>query len=149
LCFSADDTYLYRCLTNGVKSIEIYKRSGDTFTTLTAPSDMSSEAGRAIAASPDGKFVALGLGASDRLWIYERDGDTFTKLPNLAYRPADGTQIQGLAFSPDSAYLAVSIAASPYIVLYSISGSTFTRVTPSGLPTTSQYGIAYSNVLTD
>lgn len=149
LAFSADDTYLYRAVGNGVISIEIYKRSGDTFTKLTAPTDMSSEQARAVAASPDGKFVALGLGASDRLWVYERSGDTFTKLPNLAYRPSDGTQIQGMAFSPDSAYLAVSVANSPYIIMYSISGSTFTRVTPSGLPTTGQYGVAYSNVLTD
>ena len=147
--FSQDDVYLYVSVTNGVKSIAIYKRSGDTFTKLTDPTDMSTTTGNSIAASPDGKFVGLGLSGSDRVWIYERDGDTFTKLPNPAYRPPVNSNVFGITFSPDSKYMALCSPQSPYVVLYSISGSTFTRTTPSGLPTTEQYGIAYSNVLTD
>jgi galactokinase/mevalonate kinase-like predicted kinase len=97
--------------------ITIYKRSGDTFTKLSNPSDLPAGTGRGVAFSSDDTYMAVAHGTSPFITIYKRLGDTFTKLADPADLPA-GTGY-GVAFSSVGInYLSVACNESPFITIY-------------------------------
>ena len=68
----------------------IYKRSGDTFTKLSDPSDMPSGFVKDIAWTSEGGFLFLAVDTTNSL-LYSRNGDTFTK--QLEFGDATGVSI--------------------------------------------------------
>jgi 6-phosphogluconolactonase (cycloisomerase 2 family) len=119
--------------------INIYKRSGNTFTKLSNPATLPSNAGNTVSWSPDSTYMSVGISASPWIIIYKRSGDTFTKLTNPATLPS--TSIKSSAWSSDGTYLALADSGSPFIDIYKRSGDTFTRLSD---PTTWPAGIANS-----
>lgn len=113
--------------TTDMPFIHIYKRDGETFTKLSAPSDTipgtnSTGQGKCVAFSADGKYLAVGHALTPFITIYKINGDTFTKInpfDNLANAAA-----VCLKFSPDFQYLAAGTGTSPYVFVWKIfSGS--------------------------
>lgn len=113
LRFSPDGVYLVM-INNERPFLEIYKRSGDSFTKLNNLSHMPSYSNNPYNAdfSPDGVYLAIANEGSPRLIIYKRSGDSFTKLPNPTVPPL---RVNGLAFSLDGNYLVAATQESPYI----------------------------------
>ena len=123
--------------------VTIYKRSGDTFTKLSNPTDLPTGTGRAVSFDPTGTYLAVAHYGSPYITIYKRSGDTFTKLSNPTDLPTnDG---YGASFDPTGTYLAVAHSGSPYITIYKRSGDTFTKLpNPSSLPTGTAYGVSFA-----
>ncbi len=125
--------------------INIYKRTGDTFTNLPAPVTLpaSYASGQGISFSPNGAYLAVAHANSPYVSIYTQSGDTFTKLPDPATLPP--SLGNAVAFSHDNTYLAVGHNSSPYVTIYRRSGNTFTKIAdPATLPTGNGYGVSFS-----
>lgn len=132
--FSQDGVYLATASMNNSPYINIFKRSGDTFTKLANPATLPTGHSYGAAFDPTGTYLAVGHSASPYLTIYKRSGDTFTKLANPATLPTGSGSV--LEFDVTGNYLAVSHSVSPYLTVYSRSGDTFTKLAdPATLPT--------------
>lgn len=108
-CFSPSGTYLavayqHDSLT-GTKRITIYKRSGDSFTRLSDPTDIPANyTVQDCDFSYDDTYLAMTLGnTSPYIVICKRSGDSFTSLPAPDVLPTG--QTMACAFSPDGIYL--------------------------------------------
>ncbi len=140
--FSPDNVYFAAGDSNS-PYIQIYKRSGDTFTKLANPTSLPSANVNGVSFSPDGMYLAAGHSGSPYITIYKRSGDTFTKLTNPGTLPPNTPN--GTAFSPDGAYLSVTHADSPYVTIYKRSGDTFTKLpNPALLPPDTATASAFS-----
>jgi 6-phosphogluconolactonase (cycloisomerase 2 family) len=112
--------------------VNVYQRSGDTFTKLPDLTDLAGS-GRICAFSSNGEFLAASHNNSPYITIYQRSGATFTKLADPVDLPT-GTA-WGCAFSPNGEFLAVAHSTTPYITIYQRSGTTFTKLAdPVDLP---------------
>lgn len=139
--FSPDGTYLALGSVTSANYINVYKRSGDTFTQLSNPTQPPSTV-LGAAFSSDSLYLALAHQSSPFVAIYKRSGDTFTKLPNPATLPAG--EANDVCFSPDTTFLAVAHDASPRVTIYQRSGDTFTKVAnPATLPTGDAYSVSF------
>lgn len=127
--FSHNDTYIAAGTTNDFK---IYKRSGDTFTSLTLPSLGSGEV-YDIAWSPDDNYLAIGRQTGD-MFVMSRTGDTFTVLTDPAITPLNPPR--KLAWSGDSSTLFWSGggASYEYLASYNVSGTTLTNNPAPDIP---------------
>lgn len=84
-----------------------FKRSGDTFTELSAPSGVPSSDVYGVAWHPSGDFLVIGTRGTgvDRIVTFLRTGDTLVK-SNAPIRATTGT-LEDMAFSPDGKLLGV------------------------------------------
>lgn len=123
--------------------LAVYKRSGDAFTSVVAPTDSTGTL-VALAWSPGSDYLAAavsGSGGSGSIRIYKRAGDIFTLLPEIAL-PGTGRDV---SFSRDGQYLAVAHATAPFFTVFRRQGDTFTRLLePVQIPPGSGNGIAFS-----
>jgi peptidoglycan/xylan/chitin deacetylase (PgdA/CDA1 family) len=118
----------------GSPYITIYKRSGDTFTKLSNPTDLPTSTGRAVSFDPTGTYLAVAHDGSPYITIYKRSGDTFTKLSNPSSLPTGNGY--GVSFDPTGMYLAVAHEVSPYVTVYKRTLDTFAKLpNPADLPT--------------
>jgi WD40 repeat protein len=93
VAFSPDDTYL--AVGNGyggfegegLPFIQVYKRSGDTFTKLADPAVLPTNYTSSVTFSNDSIYMPVGTVNTPFLILYKRSGDTFTKLANPAVLP--------------------------------------------------------------
>ena len=108
----------------GSPYLTLYKRSGDQLVRLANPATMLTGPVRAVAFSPDGVYLAVGLNIT--LMIYKRNGDVFTLLAPVS--PDITWGVRGLAWSPDGASLAVAGPVLTGISVYNRSGDSLTRV---------------------
>ncbi|MGE6576263.1 tail fiber protein [Paenibacillus xylanexedens] len=143
LTLSSDGVYLAVSMGSS-PFINIYKRSGTTYTKLPDPPVLPTGTAQALAFSPDGVYLAVPHASSPFITIYKRSGDTFTKLPNPTLLPVDFGICA--AFSPDGTYLVIGNAnTGPYLTIYKRSGDTFTRLAyPSIMPSSGVNGAAFS-----
>ncbi len=98
-------------------TVQIYTRSGSTWTlnqTLAAGSGATT-ANKCVH-SLNGKYLAVGSSANDRVYVYEIDGTTYTPLTVLPSIPAGA--VYGLDFTQDCEMLAFGSAVSPFGVVY-------------------------------
>lgn len=107
----------------------IYKRSGDTFTLLSADLNLSNDIEH-MSFSNDGAYLAVGHAYSPYLAIYKVNSttDTFTKLANPSVLPSGNTSIGSIPeFNPiDNTQLVVFSGTGTTAVVYTRSGDTFT-----------------------
>lgn len=109
---------------------------------LADPSDLPAGAGKGVAWSPDGNFVAVVHATTPYVTVWRRVGETFTKLDDPSTLPTG--QGNGVAWSADSQYLAVAHATSPYVSIYQLVGNTLTKMAdPATLPTGTGNGVAW------
>lgn len=143
--FTNDGVYLATAGTNG---LQIFKRSGDTFTSIyTNPGYATLR--RSIAWSPDGTYLMVQSAAAMGgvyLHVIKRTGDTFAPLPTTAVTGAPTiNEIQAIDVYGD--YYAIQKSqAAPYTVVYKRTGDTWAAVTLPSPPTGSQGGdLAFSS----
>lgn len=123
--FSNDGVYLATVADTGTSNFRVYKRDGDTFTSIHTTTLGAS--GRACSWDQSGTYLLIThRGSTDKIAVYKRDGDTFTKLTNPPSYPA--TQANWGSFSNDGVYLAVGSDGTPYINIWKRSGDTFTKL---------------------
>ena len=114
-------------------TLELYKKTGTTFTKLTGPATMPSATCTGLTISSDGTYIAYTQTAAPYLYIFKRTGDTFTNLSNPGTMPTGAGRTTKFSF--DDNYLAVGHTTSPYLTVYSRSGDTFTKLSdPATLP---------------
>ena len=123
--------------------IDIYQRTGSTFSRLlNAPSSTSTD-GRLCSWTPDGEYLAISSQVSPMLKIYQRSGASFTQLPS----PASLTTSpgRGCKFSPSGEYLSVSHISQGFLTLYRRTGSSFEVLdAPASAPTDQVNNIDWS-----
>ena len=120
--FSPDSMYL-AVAHDTSPNITVYKRSGDTFTKLSALS--STGTGRGCSFSHDGTYLAVTSSISPYAIIYKRSGDVFTPLGGIPALPAGARDCM---FSYDDRFVAYSHTGAPLISVYERSGDTFALV---------------------
>lgn len=98
--------------------INIFKRSGDTYTRLTTNISTATSAINSVAVSPDNKYIFCGIGGAPFINVYERNGDAFTKLPTPTNRPSAAMFQYQPTVSPDGKYFLHGSAAG--LVAYEI-----------------------------
>ncbi len=118
--------------------LRIWKRTGDTFTELTRPTDplngsSTSMVTYSISWNNDGSSLAMGISVSPYVVIYNRSGDTFTKLASPSTLPT--SVARSVAWNPAGTSLAVAYAATPWLIVYNRSGDTFTAIAGTPTPT--------------
>ena len=141
VAFSPDGAYL-AFGSSGAGYLNVYKKSGDTFTALSLTGPGSTVNG--VVFSADGVYLAAASTSRPYITIYKRSGDVFTKLANPATLPPAAAA--GVDFSPDGNYLAVGHGGSPYITIYKRNGDVFTKLAdPAVIPAGTQvYGVSFS-----
>lgn len=126
--FSPNGDYLGCCAAAASFHI-MYKRTGDTFASITG---IGAQSGTVTEASwsPDSVYYAIGfLANTPRIRIYKRDGDVFTALATPATLPT--AAVSGVAFSGTGNYLAVSFAGGTKVIVYKRAGDVFTALSTS------------------
>lgn len=144
VAFDYTDTYLF-CAESGA-GIELYSRSGDTFTSITAPTGLSGTP-RDISAHPSADYFAVVAQASPYLYVFKGDGaGSYSKLSDPSDLPPNNCY--GVAWNNDGTKLAtVNYTTSPYITVYSFDSGTdtFTKLDdPDVLPSGSLHHVAFS-----
>lgn len=112
---------------NSTPWINIYKKSGDTYTKLANPTTLPGALVQGVSFSPDGTYLAVAQNGSGSitLRIYKRSGDTFNQLVSFTGVGGFGNTV---SFSPDGMYLFFASDLSPYLYMYKRSGDTFTKL---------------------
>ena len=114
--------------------IEIYQRSGASWTKLANPATLPTTLVNDIAFSPTGDFLACAHTITPFVTIYQRAGSVFTKVTNPLTLPASLSE--GIAWSGNGEFLVVTHTAAPRFTIYQRSGTTFTKLAdPATLPT--------------
>lgn len=141
--WSSDDTYIVCCCTTG-QTVQLYKRTGDTFTKLADPA--SQPAGQVNSADfnmSDSHFAA-GMNISPYIWIYSRSGDVFTKIADPAYIPS--SNVNAVEYNPVVNHLAAGGTGTVKLILWEQSGDTLTRITTiDNIPTQTVNDVAFSH----
>lgn len=113
--------------------MNIYHRSGDTFSLLSNPTTLPSPNVMGTAFDSTGQYLVVTQSTSPYINIYKRSGSSFTRLSNPSTLPS-GAAINP-RFSPDGTYLVVPTGVSPYMLIYKRTGDTFTKLAdPSSNP---------------
>lgn len=114
VCLSPDGKHL---MSGGRSSpyLRMFKRSGDTFSQLAAPSVVPTASITALAVSPDGKtFVACSASGTYYSCLYTLEGDTWTYRNQVTSAPA-----YAASFSADGNFLAIGISGNaPGVEIY-------------------------------
>lgn len=121
--------------------LRIYKRAGDGFYILPAPSSLPTGQVQGVAFSPDGNYLAVTSGSI--VIVYKRNGDTFTRLadPDVS---GIGT-LNDVAFSPNGQFMTIVGATGVYMISYRRIGDAFVRLGAMSPPIPgSAYGVSYS-----
>jgi len=114
-------------------TLELYKRTGTTFTKLSGPATMPTGTCNGLTISSDGTYIAYVQSSAPYMYLFKRTGDTFTNLSNPSTMPTGAGRC--CAFSFDGNYLAVGHSVTPFMTVYSRSGDTFTKLSdPATLP---------------
>jgi hypothetical protein len=110
---------------------------------LSDPTIAPSSGVSSVSWSTTNEWLAMGVGISPFINIYQRAGDLFSRIPNPAGLPLG--DIRSLSWSPNSDFLAGGHGTSPYLVIYQRSGSTFTKLANvATLPANAGNGVAFS-----
>jgi len=142
VAWSPDGQYL-AVTTNGTTSLNVYQRSGTTFTKLNAPDDLPPTIGRKVCWSPNGKYLCVTASLTPFMAIYEVSGTTLTKLADPASLPPSESSC--CQWSPNGKYLAIGSTSTPYLTIYEQSGTTFTKLDDADdLPAGSVASLAWS-----
>lgn len=145
LKFSRNGKYLaFGCDAAG---LTIYKvdKTADTFTILSAFSDILGSYVNGVDIIYDTTFIGMAMSGSPYIQIYSIDSanDIFTKVANPTTLPS-GT-CSSAAFNPDGTYLAIASNSSPYVIIYKRSGTTFTKLSnPGTIPSNAARSVAFS-----
>jgi WD40 repeat protein len=94
---------------------------------LADPASLPAGIVQGVSWSPDGVYLAVGLGITPFVSVYKRAGTTLTKLAALPTWTSPST-ILDLEWSPNGQYLAIATQWSPCLVVFKRSGDTFTKV---------------------
>jgi len=132
VAFSPDETYLaVGC--DSVPRLQIFKRSGDDFSTtctiVTAPTNNVLE----CTFHPSGNYLAGGIATTPYFHVYSRSSDTFTKMSNPATLPAG--RCNGIHYNPAGDLLGVAQNSSPWCMFYYWNGSSLTAISSSNIDT--------------
>lgn len=129
-----DTTASYLAISvNTTPFINVYSRSGTTFTKLSDPATLPANVGQGVCVDGGGEFFAVAHITYPYVTIYQRSGSTLTKLTNPSTLPT--SHGRDCACSTSGEFLYVSHDASPYITAYQRSGTTYTKLTnPAALP---------------
>lgn len=95
-----------------------WTRSGNSLSPITLSTAMPSASNTAIAWSPDGQYLAIGLAATPHIWFYYYNGSTLTRI-NIAFTTA--FTFSSFSWDPTSTYLVGT--ASNVLVTYTRTGS--------------------------
>lgn len=114
---------------SGVQKLILMSRSGDSFTTLSNPTDVTANPCNIYCMdwNPDGTSLAVGFSVSPYLAIYNFSNGTLTKLSNPATLPT--TVVSCIKWNHDGSSLFVGGTTGK---IYNRSGDTFTSI--GGLP---------------
>ncbi|NLT97644.1 MAG: WD40 repeat domain-containing protein, partial [Christensenellaceae bacterium] len=142
---SFEETGTYLAVTHGgTGKVIVYKRSGDTFSALSAltgiPDGDYGATGCAFTPSGNYLVIALHISSNTTLVAYSRSGDTFTKLSGPALSESYG---EDCAVTSDGVYMAVCNNLSPAVSVFKRSGSSFTRLSTPYLPLTGGSDISF------
>lgn len=127
-------------------NLVFYRHDGDSLTKIEMLAAGFPEAGpspEAMAWSPSGKYLVVGMGNAPRLAVYRRDGEVLTRLTIPTGVPALGHS--GISWSPDEKYFAASISTTPYFAVYKRNGDAFSKIAdPTSLPSSNSFTTAWS-----
>lgn len=101
--------------------------------------------GAGVKFSPDGKFMAISIGASPFVRLYSISGSgVFTALPNPSTLPA-GSPLD-MDFSPDGKILALGLASTgDRLALYRVTSEGLVKIpNPSFMPASNTWGVCFS-----
>lgn len=115
--FSPDGTYLAVGAFSFTPYLTLYKRTGDSFDVISAPT--ISQKVKQVAFSPDGEHLAVTQAVS--VLIYKRTGDTFSLIDTIA-----GVAADCLAYSPNGNMLIICTNSSNFVRIYTIAGDIYT-----------------------
>ena len=98
--------------------INVYSRSGDTFTKLTNPGTLPTGSANGVAWSSTATGISLTVGHATTpfMSIYNLSGTLLTKISNPSYLPPG--QINGVDYAQNGTLLAVGGLTLPYLVGY-------------------------------
>lgn len=128
LDFSPEGTYLAVGAFSFTPYLTLYKRAGDTFTQIAAPT--ASQKIKQVLFSPDGLHLAVTQSTS--VIVYKRTGDTFSLIQTIT-----GIAPTCLAYSPSGNMLVICTSGSDFARVYTIAGDVYTAgnsYSLSGLP---------------
>ena len=112
-------------------------------TKLANPATLPTGTGRAVAYSPDGNLLAVGMDASPYFHVYSRTNDVYTKLADPAIIPTN--IVYALSFSPDGKQLAVGMCSAPFLRIYNVVNNVLTTsFLPTDLPANQANAISYT-----
>lgn len=120
------DSWLFASIDQTSGNIDVYARSGSTFSGITSPDTSSLTGVFAFSFSPDGKFLAVISQNAPYLALFTITSGVFTQITNPTTLPPGVPS--NVTWSANSEYLAIGNATSPYIIIYQVSGTTFTKI---------------------
>lgn len=123
--FSACGRFL-AVASNTTPFIDIYARSGATFTKLPDPGTLPAAGAFYCKFSPKADFLIVSHATTPYVTIYQRQGNTFTKLSNPGTLPASTSY--GISWSPNGEFVIVTHASSTFFKCYEVIGTTFTDI---------------------
>lgn len=132
MAFSPDGNYVAvtNASTSANSGLIVFKRTGDSFASLSITSPASSVGYQGVAWSSDGTLLVATSTASPFMVVLSRVGDTFTQETT----PTTFTGMYGVAFTKDGNTVYVMRNATPYLKQYSRSGNTLTLATDPAQP---------------
>jgi WD40 repeat protein len=140
-------TTYYDAVTTQDLAYVLYGKTSSPFITIV---DMTTErnatpytvnpgsSARAIAVSPDGATIAVGMTGGDYICYYSYPGWVRTVGPN----PGQG--VYSIAWSPDGTKILVGLDASPWLKVYDVATGSDITPTFSVAPTNNAYSVAWS-----
>ena len=138
----------------GISPIQVYKRSGDSFSKLTGSvlNDYTGGSPQSVAFAKDSSYAVIAHNASPYLIVWNRSGDTFSNA--TLSEAATNYEVQQIGISLDSNYFAVyqgTEVSGNYLSVYKRSGLTYDfvklplpDVQPPSTTNGAQVGIAFS-----
>lgn len=137
--FSPNSNFLAVGINLTTNNLFIYSRTGDAFTSITAPTTMPSNEVYSISWLSETVFAVCGLSTS--ILIYEWDGTKFELQQSISLGTANGYDV---AYSRGKGYLAIGISIAPRILIYKITGNTYTLLpSVSSTPYSTTRGVSW------
>lgn len=127
LGFSNSGTYLAVGAATSGNKLVVYKRSGDTFTSVFTDTTIAGQV-RDVMFDSTETYLVVGHDTSPFVTIYKRDADTFTKVTVTGTIAA----CYGVCASPGCDYVVTTHFASPYIRIFKRTGDSFALIANPG-----------------
>jgi hypothetical protein len=144
--FTPDGIYLAVASRNGSSNmIAVYKRSGDTFTVLSALPSQPDASCAGVSFSPDGIYLAAAYVGIYYLMVWKRNGDTFTLLYTNSTVTDTSSDHDAVSWSRDGIYIAMARGSEgARVALFKRTNDSITQIVDPPTAADETYSLQFS-----